>query len=98
MYRHVSRANHQQSSSNPALDWSIDTPSKPCFVQPPKESSPSKRRFAVCRDFSNDGGGSNGDEYEIAYSPSSLPGELKAKLQAHLAQGLAAWVEEFTKK
>jgi tetratricopeptide (TPR) repeat protein len=47
--------------------------------------------------FTNDGGGSDGDEYEVIYSPSP-PAELKESLRSKLETGLAAWVVDFTKK
>ena len=47
--------------------------------------------------FANDGGSSDGDEYEVAYSPAP-PAQLKESLRSKLAEGLAAWVVEFTKK
>ena len=63
-----------------------------CWAGGPEGAAASGK--CTVTNFANDGGSSDGDEYELAFSP-SCGGEVKETLRAKLAEGLAAWVTEF---
>ena len=63
-----------------------------CWAGGPEGAAASGK--CTVTNFANDGGSSDGDEYELAFSP-SCGGEVKEALRAKLAEGLAAWVTEF---
>lgn len=44
--------------------------------------------------FANDGGSSDGDEYELKWNPSPS-GSVKAELTKKVAAALVQWVEDF---